>query len=189
MNDSTAVIPQLQGKPHCVYLLRESDTDFYKIGKGNDAKARRADLQTGNRQELLIVQIATLDNENMAYALERTLHRSLDDYRVRGEWFELSQDQVEKVQYAMMVATETVRDHGERELSNEVLRRLLDQERRAIARLRERIVDMQIAHSGKRLTLVSPVDDFVSYVEVVHRKIATQYEARRAQRESAEDRE
>lgn len=67
-----------------VYLI--SDGEYTKIGKADNGidgvNNRLLSLQTGNPKELKIIKTF-----KGSYSLESLLHRSLSNYRVRGEWF------------------------------------------------------------------------------------------------------
>lgn len=80
-----------------VYILRQSDSDYYKIGytDKDSADARLASLQTGNPRRLIIVGIitdGTLEDEAL-------LHCRLSGYRTDGgdEWFELPAEVAQKI--------------------------------------------------------------------------------------------
>lgn len=68
---------------------------FYKVGIANDVESRLAQLQTGNPLELSIEECYQFDN---AEIVERAIHQAWKKERVRGEWFELGGDGVEKFQ-------------------------------------------------------------------------------------------
>ena len=74
-----------------VYLIRQTITPYYKIGKSKDPYKRLQTLQTGTPLELQIVsRVWSFD----AVRLESTLHEYFDAYRVRGEWFDLPSELV-----------------------------------------------------------------------------------------------
>lgn len=53
-----------------------------KIGLATNVKARMAELQTGNHEELQLLGFIPGDR-----CLERQLHRRFSEFRIRGEWF------------------------------------------------------------------------------------------------------
>jgi hypothetical protein len=76
----------------CVYILESHG--LYKIGKASNLSTRLAGLQAGNPHELNVVAVITTE----AYeVLERALHRLYIDQRVHGEWFRLSQSDIEEI--------------------------------------------------------------------------------------------
>jgi hypothetical protein len=74
------------------YIVRAGDT--MKIGRSENARARIAELQTGNPVELEIVKILVGDYES-------GLHEALADYHIRGEWFSFSEASVAKLQVTL----------------------------------------------------------------------------------------
>lgn len=76
-----------RGPESYVYVI--SGGGYCKIGVSNNPERRLARLQTGNPHELILIRkYYTLD----AKTLEATLHETLEEYRVRGEWFKLPLD-------------------------------------------------------------------------------------------------
>mgnify|MGYP001563209798 CR=1 FL=1 len=55
-----------------------------KIGRGQDAIKRMNSLQCGSSKKLSLLKVLEGD-------LETELHRKFEDWRIRGEWFQLSQ--------------------------------------------------------------------------------------------------
>jgi hypothetical protein len=79
-----------------IYLLKmetELGEEYYKIGiTKKDPKKRVKQLQTGNAFDIeLIYQFKT----EIGNLTETTLHRNYSVNHKRGEWFELSYEQVE----------------------------------------------------------------------------------------------
>lgn len=80
-----------QPKPTFVYLVLDEKTGCIKIGRAKSPSARERTLQSENpRTRMLFYGPADT-------RLERDLHREYTRYRVRGEWFSLSKDQVENI--------------------------------------------------------------------------------------------
>ena len=76
----------MQGK---VYILRMSETNYFKIGyTANSVKARVRSLQTGAPRKLAVYAVCELGD---AWLLERRMHQDLFDCKTDGgeEWFEL----------------------------------------------------------------------------------------------------
>jgi hypothetical protein len=74
-----------------IYLI--SDYDSYKIGiSKNEPSKRMKALQTGSSVELQIVNVFRSKYANI---LEKTLHRTYNLEHKRGEWFYLTQPQVD----------------------------------------------------------------------------------------------
>lgn len=62
------------------YVIEAVGTGTVKIGKSGDVRARIAQLQTSNANELRLIA-------NLRGDVERMLHSHLVDHRVTGEWF------------------------------------------------------------------------------------------------------
>ena len=71
------------------YLIKNNRNGFYKIGRSNNPLKREQTLQS---EEPDIVMVKTWSRN-----IERKLHIEYKDYRIRGEWFELSKAQVKYI--------------------------------------------------------------------------------------------
>ena len=71
------------------YLIKNRRNGFYKIGRSKDPLKREQTLQS---EEPDIVMVKTWDED-----IENKLHIEYKDYRIRGEWFELSKAQVKYI--------------------------------------------------------------------------------------------
>jgi len=69
-----------------VYLIRGNDGK-YKIGIAKNPSQRIKQLQTGNSDELQLIESYQTEN---AYRVETTLHNQYSHLRSHGEWFDLS---------------------------------------------------------------------------------------------------
>lgn len=76
-------------KPGFVYLLR-AENGLCKIGRSQDPDAR---LGTFGVFPIAVTLIHRIETNDMVW-LERHLHRFFAEFRVRGEWFGLSQMQL-----------------------------------------------------------------------------------------------
>ena len=73
-----------------VYLIG-SNSGLVKIGVSNDAERRLVALQSSNADTLrLLGKLFTKDR----YSIEREIHSAYDDKRIKGEWFELDDDDI-----------------------------------------------------------------------------------------------
>lgn len=82
-----------------VYVFHAIDTKFFKIGfssNPNRIEKRLAEIQTGCPFELEIV--ASFRTFHHRY-IEKFLHIMFDEYRIRNEWFEFENEQIEKIKY------------------------------------------------------------------------------------------
>jgi hypothetical protein len=79
----------------CVYFIAESPwTGRVKIGKTVDINKRLAQLQTGNANKLVIYSQINTKNSS---ELETQLHKELAEYRLVGEWFQLTEEQINEI--------------------------------------------------------------------------------------------
>lgn len=69
-----------------VYLIRGND-GRYKIGIAKNPQKRLLQLQTGNSDELELIEIYQTNN---ARKIESVLHNRYSYAKERGEWFNLS---------------------------------------------------------------------------------------------------
>jgi hypothetical protein len=82
-----------------IYLINSGTTDKYKIGVSKNPPNRKKELQTGNPQDLILVDYYESENYQK---IETILHRNLkhkkyieDDFRnLKGEWFILTNEDV-----------------------------------------------------------------------------------------------
>lgn len=68
---------------------------YVKIGVSVDPVKREADMQTGSPDELNVWNCV-----RGGYKLEKKIHRFLDDYHIRGEWFKMSELVIQVMQDA-----------------------------------------------------------------------------------------
>lgn len=75
-----------------LYLINEADTNNYKIGvtKAKSIGRRQLELQTGNSKELILCRKFQTDTP---YKLENMLHNYYNNFKVKGEWFDLTDEQ------------------------------------------------------------------------------------------------
>lgn len=69
-----------------VYLIRGND-GRYKIGIANNPRKRILQLQTGNSDELTLIESYPSEN---ARKIETALHAQYSHNKTIGEWFDLS---------------------------------------------------------------------------------------------------
>jgi len=87
-----------------VYLIKEGDSTFYKIGKGAKPQTRLGSLQVGNPRLLHLVSVLWVTSHETAFALEALLHERYASYRVKGEWFNFPQSTGEIVESMLHIA-------------------------------------------------------------------------------------
>lgn len=107
---SNNVIKDISG---FIYLVHIKGSNFYKIGYTKNVIKRLATLQTANALELVIVE--RFFSLNARY-LEKEIHKYYESQRVRGEWFQFSEEQVKN-----FVSTINNLDKGGDEYIQEVI--------------------------------------------------------------------
>lgn len=81
--------PIYDGKSYKTYLIKETNTSFYKIGRSRNPIIREKTLQ----REMPNIHIVKIWNKD----IEKTLHEKYTEQRVRGEWFKLTKVQVRHI--------------------------------------------------------------------------------------------
>jgi hypothetical protein len=75
----------------CVYFIRKSNRDVYKIGmSGSAAESRLKTLQTGSDEPLTISALIECKSAHAAMDVERYLHDAFAKHRLNGEWFNVT---------------------------------------------------------------------------------------------------
>ena len=77
-----------------IYIVRCND--YYKIGIADNPRDRFYSLQNGNPYLLELLAIYEISSQHIKYA-ENRLHRALKRWIVRGEWFSLTDGQLDIV--------------------------------------------------------------------------------------------
>jgi len=67
-----------------------------KIGFSSNPLKRLATLQTGNPDNLMIHYTFEI-NEDTAYKYEHYIHNEYNHKRIKGEWFNISADEIKKL--------------------------------------------------------------------------------------------
>ena len=79
-----------------IYFIKEDrQEDRIKIGKSTNMNDRWGSHQTSNSDELIMIGYI-LCNEKQLDKFEKAAHNFFEDYNIRGEWFEITVEQVEK---------------------------------------------------------------------------------------------
>lgn len=80
--------------PCYVYLMQDTANGFYKIGISNNPEYREGTLQS-EKPTIELICARQYPTRTIAEAFEAALHNTFADKRLRGEWFELSPQDVE----------------------------------------------------------------------------------------------
>lgn len=84
-------------KEECfVYLMIDTSNNFYKIGISNFPVYREKTL-LGNRPTIELLAAKKFPSRKIAESIEKALHSSFAEKRIRGEWFELNDEEVAEI--------------------------------------------------------------------------------------------
>ena len=100
-----------------VYLIRQENTFFYKIGytSSTSAKGRLSSMQTGNPFKLHLVK----EVKGNPY-IEKHLHGVFSKLRVRGEWYRFDYKDLKKVHIAFDNIKEQQKKYEKKQLKVEI---------------------------------------------------------------------
>lgn len=79
-----------------VYLMIDTTNNFHKIGISNNPKYREKTLQS-DKPTIELLYAKVFPNRKIAENLEKTLHEVYSHKRLRGEWFELNNDEINEI--------------------------------------------------------------------------------------------
>jgi hypothetical protein len=77
-----------------VYLIKNEDNGYIKIGIGKNVEQRIKSLQTGSTAKLRIIYKKEVQ---FASKIESLLHRRYENFRVHGEWFDINEELMEEI--------------------------------------------------------------------------------------------
>lgn len=80
--------------PCFVYIMHDVKNGFYKIGISQTPKYRERTLQS-EKPTIELICSKEYPSRKIAEAIEAALHKVYEESRIRGEWFELSDSDVE----------------------------------------------------------------------------------------------
>lgn len=88
--DLTSIMVKTQ---YVYFIAADPYNGAVKIGKANDCDIRLKQLQTGTHLDLKIYHKLAVPN---AFVLEKQLHRQYASYRLRGEWFSFTREELDR---------------------------------------------------------------------------------------------
>jgi len=83
-----------------VYLMVDRVNGFYKIGISNEPEYRERTLQS-EKPSIELITSKKFPNRTLAGSFEKALHETYDSKRLRGEWFELSEQDAEHIKQVL----------------------------------------------------------------------------------------
>lgn len=81
-----------------VYLIHDPDTDLYKIGQSDDPDKRLGQLCSQSTILAKDLDYYIYEAWLCPVGMEASLHLKFDYARVRGEWFDLAEQEIEMIQ-------------------------------------------------------------------------------------------
>ena len=83
-----------------VYLMHDLKTNFYKIGISNSPTYREKTLQS-EKPTIILIRSKRFPNRKIAEILEKTLHNTYINKRIRGEWFALDLEDITDISHIL----------------------------------------------------------------------------------------
>ena len=94
IEESSLTVSNKNHQERCyVYLMVDTTNNFYKIGISNDPKYREHTLQS-EKPTIELICAKAFPSRVIADAIESALHKAFGKKRIRGEWFNLSDEDV-----------------------------------------------------------------------------------------------
>lgn len=103
--NKAGIVPEL----HYIYFIREVNSHYVKIGYANDPVKRVGELQIGNPHDLIIAHAIQVADAATAKRIEHVFHVRFQSALVRGEWYVLSERDLEDVKLMVEVAHESAK--------------------------------------------------------------------------------
>jgi hypothetical protein len=83
-----------------VYLMKDFNTGYHKIGISNSPEYREKTLQS-EKPTIEMICNKRYISRKIAHSFEQALHETFSDKRVRGEWFDLNQKNVQEIEFTL----------------------------------------------------------------------------------------
>tara|TARA_Y100000766_G_C18898828_1_gene602324 strand:+ start:1260 stop:2075 length:816 start_codon:yes stop_codon:yes gene_type:complete len=80
-----------------LYLMKDYNTGYYKIGISNSPEYREKTLQS-EKPTIEMICNKKYVSRRIAHSFEQALHKTFEDKRVRGEWFDLNTKDVKEIE-------------------------------------------------------------------------------------------
>lgn len=90
----------LEVDPDIEATVRQNHIVFvneFKVGESNQPSQRVKNLQTGNPRQLRIYKVIECATKDKAQVVEDMIHARLSHKRNRGEWFNITKDEVDEI--------------------------------------------------------------------------------------------
>ena len=86
--------------PCYLYLMKDYNTGYYKIGISNSPEYREKTLQS-EKPTIEMICNKKYVSRRIAHSIEQALHKTFADKRVRGEWFDLDSSDVKEIELTL----------------------------------------------------------------------------------------
>ena len=96
VTDVDTVSTTFQQDPCYVYLMKDTANGYHKIGISNHPEYREGTLQS-EKPTIELVCARQYPSRAIASAIESALHTAFAEKRLRGEWFELGENEVNDI--------------------------------------------------------------------------------------------
>ncbi|WP_242120905.1 GIY-YIG nuclease family protein [Aestuariivivens sediminicola] len=83
-----------------VYLMIDKTNDFHKIGISNNPDYREKTLQS-EKPTIELVCAKEFPSRKIAESIEKALHETFSNKRIRGEWFELESQDIDEIKQTL----------------------------------------------------------------------------------------
>lgn len=83
-----------------LYLMKDYNTGYYKIGISNSPEHREKTLQS-EKPTIEMICNKKYVSRRIAHSFEQALHKTFADKRVRGEWFDLNPTDVKEIELTL----------------------------------------------------------------------------------------
>lgn len=83
-----------------LYLMKDYNTGYYKIGISNSPEYREKTLQS-EKPTIEMICNKKYVSRRIAHSFEQALHKTFSEKRVRGEWFDLDQIDVKEIELTL----------------------------------------------------------------------------------------
>ena len=83
-----------------LYLMKDFNTGYYKIGISNSPEYREKTLQS-EKPTIEMISNKKYISRKIAHSFEQALHKTFSNKRVRGEWFDLNQRDVKEIEFTL----------------------------------------------------------------------------------------
>ena len=93
-------IPKIDNEGCYLYIMKDNSNGYYKIGISNKPEHRERTLQ-GEKPTIEMINNKKFAKRKIALSIEKSLHQTYSAQRIRGEWFDLNDEDIEDISSIM----------------------------------------------------------------------------------------